>query len=132
MPVKFWQTIVRFRFILNYLITTVKLFKNTYIHHRIRIFCLYWRTRGCLWVGKSFLDTLFCTPVTSKWFLKIASHDQRSLRGRGNSIRVENLHIQTAATDRNIGRGCHLENKKEKDYIFLPKNREIDVWANSS
>jgi hypothetical protein len=36
---------------------------------------------------------------------------------------VENLHIQTAATDRNIGRGCHLENKKGK----ILKFREIDV-----
>ena len=57
-------------------------------------------------------------PVKGKSFLKIASHDQRSLRGRGNSILVENLHIQIVAINRNIDRECHLQEKLRYEIPF--------------
>ena len=78
--------------------------KNSYIHRRIRIFCWYWRTHGCLGVRKSFLDTWFCKPAKDKWFPGIVCHDQRSRLGRGNWIPEEIRHIQTAATNHSIDR----------------------------
>ena len=84
---------------------------HTYTHRKSHKCGWYWHTHDCPEGGRSFLDTLFCTPVTSRWSPVTACPCPRSPPGRGNWTLVEILHTQIVAVNLCTGHECHLKSK---------------------
>lgn len=82
---------------------------ETYIRHKIHIFCWWTHTHGFLSREKSFLDTWFCRPARDILSLRTVYLCQHSHPRTSSLLQGETRHIQRAAADHYIDHVYHLQ-----------------------
>lgn len=104
--IKYWKICVKYQ--------------DTHIHHKSRIFCLYWHFHGCLAKGRNFPGIWSCRLEEDKWFPGTASPGPHSPRGTGNWTPGGTLRTQIVEGDPCTVHEYHLKTKRQKIDKWLP------------